>query len=262
LILFLLQCNTDTQYIRSGEAAKATVFYTTEHITKCDLPLHVGLQALDYATKMHLQNSPITPDVASSHKDHNLIMKSVNAMMGRQEMSHQKIMSYLVGSGDYYSSHTFQTFKWFDFVNVIKRMEHKTTRENGVIDDNDEEIRNSVNDEEQVSVSITHDKIEFSSDFANYALRPTDSPFSDLCLWEFVENCIKKREKILDAEHSEGEESDINDIEGSCAKKQGQKCLPRASFAPGHPQCASHVMSLQKKPIIPVLIGDGIPRLD
>jgi hypothetical protein len=235
LILFLLQCNTDTQYIGSGEAVKVTVFYTTEYITKCDLLLHVGLQALDYATKMHLQNSPITPDVASSQKDCNLITKSVNAMMGRQEMSHQQIMSYLVGGGDYYSSHTFQMFKWFDFVKAIERMEHQTTQENDVIDDNDEEIINSVNNEEQVSVSITHDKIEFSGDFADYALHPTDLPFSDLCLWEFMENCIKKRGKILDAEHSEGEESDINDKEGSCVKKRGRKCLPRASFASGHP---------------------------
>lgn len=61
LILFLLQCNTDTQFIGSGEAAKATVFYTTEYVTKSDLPLHVGLQALDYAMKMYEANAEAQP---------------------------------------------------------------------------------------------------------------------------------------------------------------------------------------------------------
>ncbi|KAG2133017.1 hypothetical protein DEU56DRAFT_707191, partial [Suillus clintonianus] len=113
LVLFLMQCNTDSQFIGSGEAAKATVFYTTEYITKSDLPLYVGLQALDYATKMHEMNANGFAD--GGQKDRNLIMKSVNAMMGKQEMSHQQVMSYLVGGGDYYTSHVFHTFKWYEF---------------------------------------------------------------------------------------------------------------------------------------------------
>lgn len=48
-----MQCNTDTQFIGSGEATKAAVFYITEYITKGDVPMYIGLQALDYATKMH-----------------------------------------------------------------------------------------------------------------------------------------------------------------------------------------------------------------
>ncbi|KAG1856189.1 hypothetical protein C8R48DRAFT_749167 [Suillus tomentosus] len=111
LILFLMQCNTDTQFIGSGEAAKATVFYITEYITKGDVPLYVGLQALDYATKMHDAKYVDAKDAKDTHIVCNLITKSVNAMMGRQEMFHQQVMSYLVGGGDHYTSHTFQTFK-------------------------------------------------------------------------------------------------------------------------------------------------------
>lgn len=44
-------------------------------------------------------------------KDRTLITKSVNAMMGKQEMSHQQVMSYLVSGGDHYSSHVFHAFK-------------------------------------------------------------------------------------------------------------------------------------------------------
>ncbi|KAG1781302.1 hypothetical protein EV702DRAFT_1177554 [Suillus placidus] len=85
-----------TQFIGSGEAAKATVFYTTEYVTKSDLPLHVGLQALDYAMKMYQRG----------------ITKHVNAIMGKEEI-------YLVGGGDYYTSHIFHAFKWYDFVNTM-----------------------------------------------------------------------------------------------------------------------------------------------
>ncbi|KAG1874903.1 hypothetical protein F4604DRAFT_2008883 [Suillus subluteus] len=107
LILFLMQCNTDTQFI-------AVVFYITEYITKGDVPMYVGLQALDYATKMHETKYAGLTDANDTHVARNLITKSVNAMMGWQETSHQQVMSYLVGGGDYYTSHTFQTFKWFE----------------------------------------------------------------------------------------------------------------------------------------------------
>ncbi|KAG1839206.1 hypothetical protein DFJ58DRAFT_718576 [Suillus subalutaceus] len=109
------RCNTDTQYIGSGKAAKATIFYTTEYITK----------TLDYATKMYELNSPKDVDVSSSKKERNLITKSVNAMMGKQEMSHQQIMSYLVGGGDHYSSHTFQTFKWDAHATLVWEQQKK-----------------------------------------------------------------------------------------------------------------------------------------
>ncbi|KAG1877459.1 hypothetical protein F4604DRAFT_1880415 [Suillus subluteus] len=77
LILFLMQCNTDTQFIGSGEAVKVTV----------DLPLHMY------------------------EGERTLITKIVNVITGKQEMSHQQVMSYLVGSGDYYTSHVFHAFK-------------------------------------------------------------------------------------------------------------------------------------------------------
>ncbi|KAG2158083.1 uncharacterized protein EDB93DRAFT_1238383 [Suillus bovinus] len=111
LILFLMQSNTDTQFIGSGEAAKAAVFYITEYVTKGSLPMYIGLQALDYATKMHEQKfeASASGDIDIDQKNHNLITKSVNAMMGQQEISHQQVMSYLVGRGDCYTSHTFQT---------------------------------------------------------------------------------------------------------------------------------------------------------
>ncbi|KAF8550781.1 hypothetical protein OG21DRAFT_1478399 [Imleria badia] len=81
--MFLLQCNMDIKYIGSGPAAKALVFYITDYITKSSLSVHAGLDAK------------------------HLFVKLVNALMARQELSHQQVMSYIVGGGDHYKSHTF-----------------------------------------------------------------------------------------------------------------------------------------------------------
>ncbi|KAG2079451.1 uncharacterized protein F5147DRAFT_749549 [Suillus discolor] len=104
------RCNTDTQFIGSGEAVKAAVFYITEYITKGDLPLHVALQALEYAPKMHNAKYITDPQVDPQKKDSNLLTKSVNAMMGWQEMSHQQVID-----------HTFETIKWIVTEGPIKK---------------------------------------------------------------------------------------------------------------------------------------------
>ncbi|KAG1886347.1 uncharacterized protein F5891DRAFT_936416, partial [Suillus fuscotomentosus] len=193
LILFLMQCNTDTQFIGSGEAAKATVFYITEYITKGDVPLYVGLQALDYATKMHNAKYVDAKDAKDTHIVRNLITKSVNAMMGRQEMSHQQVMSYLVGGGDHYTSHSFQTFKWFEFTNAVDKFEHDAGISTGDDVDNDDDL---LHVEESVTVGISTENVEFTSDVQDYTLRPYDENFANLCLWEFIESTIKMKGQI------------------------------------------------------------------
>lgn len=86
LITFLLKCNMDIKFIGSGEAAKALVYYITDYITKSSLPTHVGLAALAYVLRQNLDSDsqklkPLAPKT--------FMTKCVNAMMGRQEISHQ-----------------------------------------------------------------------------------------------------------------------------------------------------------------------------
>ncbi|KAJ7088871.1 hypothetical protein B0H15DRAFT_780469, partial [Mycena belliarum] len=117
LVIFLLRCNMDIKYIGSGEAAKALVYYVTDYITKGTLSTHVGLAALEYAIKMNeLKFNPgHAPRFEQAEVNHSLFTKTVMALMSKQEMSHQQVMSYLVGGGDYYTSHQFKIVKWGDF---------------------------------------------------------------------------------------------------------------------------------------------------
>ncbi|KAG1793654.1 uncharacterized protein HD556DRAFT_1443442 [Suillus plorans] len=205
LILFLLQCNTDTQFIGSGEAAKAAVFYITEYITKGNVPMYVGLQALDFATKMHDAKYINAESVNEAHKRRNLITKSVNAMMGRQETSHQQVMSYLVGGRDHYTSHTFKPFKWFEFVNAATKFEHdaKVLEPDDVADN-----ESTITPAEAITVNIlTHD-VEFTSDLQDYILRPSDVNFANLTLWEFAESVIKEKGKLDVESHDDGKSDD------------------------------------------------------
>ncbi|KAG1781730.1 hypothetical protein EV702DRAFT_1042188 [Suillus placidus] len=209
LILFLMQCNTDTQFIGSGEAAKATVFYTTKYITKSDLPLHVGLQALDYATKMY---------------------------EAREE-------GQGLGGGDYSSSHIFHAFKWYKFVHAIQKFDDLALSNN---EDNcvSEDGLGSTELEEQVTVSISADKSEFSSDFIDYTARPLDDNFAQLCLWEFVENTVKIKGDIVVRNDNVIDTDSDDDTCNAILQKAGQKMLPRAKFAPQHAQFSMHILCL------------------
>ncbi len=65
--------------------------------------------------------------------EHSLIVKCVNAIAGKQEISHQQVLSYIVGGGDYYTSHVFQNLKWADFRDMIRNFESGEQAGNGNI---------------------------------------------------------------------------------------------------------------------------------
>jgi hypothetical protein len=80
----------------------------TDYITKNNLAIDVGLGALSYAIKCNEAKYADDTDMPDSARDRSLFTKTVNAMMACQEMSHQQVLSYMVGGGDYYTSHTFR----------------------------------------------------------------------------------------------------------------------------------------------------------
>ncbi|KZV59138.1 hypothetical protein PENSPDRAFT_595961, partial [Peniophora sp. CONT] len=115
VVLFLLQSNMDIKYIGSGPAAKALVYYITDYITKGTLPMHVGLSAVIAAIRKTegLYATGEDPAEAVARRK-SFLIKCVNAMIGRLELSHQQVMSYIVGGGDHYCSHQFVSLYWGD----------------------------------------------------------------------------------------------------------------------------------------------------
>lgn len=136
LVIFCMRSNMDIKFIGSGEAAKALVYYITDYITKASLPTHVGIAALSYAIRR--TNVRFPGMLSGDLKEHSqsALTITVNSMMGKQEISHQQVMSYLVGGGDHYSSDTFSLLYMTAFSKLIG---------NDVSDENDLSIHSETN---------------------------------------------------------------------------------------------------------------------
>ncbi|KAF8426464.1 hypothetical protein L210DRAFT_961723 [Boletus edulis BED1] len=109
IILFLLQSNVDVKFIGSGPGAKALAYCIADCITKSDLKTHAGIHTLEAAMKSHAIKFNDDSSAPQTARDRNLITKRVNMPMGRQEVSHQQVMSYPVGGGGCCSSHEFRS---------------------------------------------------------------------------------------------------------------------------------------------------------
>jgi hypothetical protein len=101
LLMFLLRCNMDIKYVGSGEDAKVLIYYVTDYITKSALVTHVGLSAVEYAIKRNNEKFAGTGDEINNLEKVNrsLFAETVMALMSKQEVSHQQVMSYLIISG-------------------------------------------------------------------------------------------------------------------------------------------------------------------
>lgn len=123
VMLYLLKCNMDIKYIGSGEAAKALTYYITDYITKSSLPTHAVLSAVCAAIQKTKNLADKDEDRAKFRRS--LLTKIVNGIMGKIELSYAQVMSYLVGGGDHYSSHTFRNLNWGMLDKYMRQEERK-----------------------------------------------------------------------------------------------------------------------------------------
>ncbi|KZV75924.1 hypothetical protein PENSPDRAFT_570654, partial [Peniophora sp. CONT] len=231
VVLFLLQSNMDIKYIGSGPAAKALVYYITDYITKGTLPMHVGLSAVIASIrKTEGLYAPGEDATVATAKRRSFLIKCVNAMMGRLELSHQQVMSYVVGGGDYYCSHQFVPLYWGD----MSKFHPKAAEFSGDDDDvhvlGGPEVTLNIGDREIVASSLLHD----------YRHRPVEHGFEDLSVWEYA--CMTEKSRQSPTE--------------------GEGVRPRLRFLKGHPQFDTHVVKIRTKAYLPVLSGPFIPRPD
>jgi hypothetical protein len=119
VLTFLTQSNNDIKFIGLGEAAKALIYYVTDYVTKSTLPTHVGLSALRAAVEKNRkkfdEDSLATPATVSR----SLFVKVANGILGRMEVSHQQVMSHIMGGDDHYTSHSFRTLSWGAFHRAV-----------------------------------------------------------------------------------------------------------------------------------------------
>ncbi|KAI0359240.1 hypothetical protein OH77DRAFT_1372819, partial [Trametes cingulata] len=248
LVIFLMKCNMDIKFIGSGEAAKALLYYITDYITKPSLPVYVGLGALSYAIQKAGERFPSNADYETSVKSRGALTITVNRMLSRQEISHQQVMSYLVGGGDFYASHTFRTLYWGAFDRFFKKAFCETGYNDDIIEDtlqqDDHEETFILNLQPTGSISAVNQQ-------QDYMLRSTDPAFDGLSLYEFV-GLVEKVKR-----------SQIHSQTGHSADTRGRAPEPRGVFSSrAHTQYNTHMLRLRTKWTVPVVLGDRIPRFD
>jgi hypothetical protein len=178
LLTFLLHSNTDMRYIGSGEAAKALVYYVTDYITKSELPVHAGLAAVQAAMEK-MENQYKDTDVSTEKQSRSVLIKCLNAIMAHTELSHQQVMSYLVGGGDVYRSHDFKTVIWGDVEHYLNLRARADV---------------NLSSEEMLHLDLNPDqKISASNDVRDYAYCDHKIQFDNLCLYEYLSRAYKTK---------------------------------------------------------------------
>lgn len=173
LVMFLMKSNMDIKFIGSGQGAKALLYYITDYITKSSLPTHVGLAALSYAITKTNSISGDVHDADFNTKSRGSLTTAVNSMMARQEISHQQVMSYLIGGGDHYKSDKFVLLYWgafsryvdyefgenYDQRKLYDDMEHARCAQSGIAGCEDENAISQYGSQNPDSVPVDADNV-------------------------------------------------------------------------------------------------------
>ncbi|KAI0359350.1 hypothetical protein OH77DRAFT_1570624, partial [Trametes cingulata] len=282
LVIFLMKSNMDIKFIGSGEAAKALLYYITDYITKPSLPAHVGLGALSYAIQRTNERFGDDCDVSSCSRT--ALTASVNRMMSRQEISHQQVMSYLVGGGDVYSSHTYKVLHWGSFDRFFKRSEIDAFDDDGADGHGNDERTGDL--EDSFTLKLESGSISSQNQRQDYVYRSKDPAFDSLCLYEFVGRVEKVFTRMPAAPngeeameeggngHGTREDPELGDgsngtssVNGPEANGRisgrGRPIQPRGEFSSTeHTQYHTHVLRRREKWTVPVILGDRVPRSD
>jgi len=233
LTTFLLKCNANVKFIGSGQAAKSFVYYLTDYITKYSLPLHVGMAALLHA--IHRTNARIADSNAPTESEQvGAVTTAVNSMMGKQEISHQQVMSYLIGGGDHYTSHKFQIVHWGSICRFVESVLREDNDFSGPECESREEMT-----QQTVGLSLGIQEIHASSQLLDYIHRSEEAQYEALCLYSFFAETAKTRL------------SPQVDIQSN-----------RSGFFNSwdHPQRTTHELHFRRKNVVPVLLGPSIPN--
>ena len=103
----------DIKFVRSGESAKAILYYITDYISKAQLKAHVAYAALELAVRNLGEYNPMDDELTTQAKC--MLQKCAHAMISHQELSSQQVMSYLLDLEDHFTSHQFNNLFWTTF---------------------------------------------------------------------------------------------------------------------------------------------------
>lgn len=160
--------------------------------------------------------------------------------MGRQEISHQQVMSYLVGGGDFYTSHKFRSVHFYQFTAALAK--HAQQIQDGENETTIGVDLSTCNEHvETMTLNTSPGEISLSSDFLDYRFRSNDTTFEQMNVWEFMELSYKTAKQTSSAASYGDRYGMETDDNSEPLSGKGRKCSQCFNFASNeHPEFDTH----------------------
>lgn len=117
-ILQCLRANHDIKLISNSAETKAIAFYITNYLAKKQKDTTNSSAVLGKTFAFNRQDRDRSTELSSINKK--LLQRCANTLSRQQELSAPEVISYLMGWGDRYISHHFETIHWYSVVNLLK----------------------------------------------------------------------------------------------------------------------------------------------
>ncbi|KAJ8502956.1 hypothetical protein ONZ45_g11279 [Pleurotus djamor] len=225
-ILEATRCNMDIKFIGSGAAAKATLYYITDYITKPDEKSYTSYAALELAVRRIEEFCDSDMDLYTKSKK--LLQRCASSMISRQEISAPFVAAQLLGLEDHYTSHQFKNLYWTTFERFV---DHMLARSQDIPENFLQ------NESPELAFDVGDDGVltPITAQVEDYVHRsPT---LEDLSVWDMMAQLRKER------------------IKNPLSHKLH-------SFVSGHRDQKSHGFAVLSRSRVPVLVGPGLPRRD
>lgn len=106
------QCNTDGKFVGSGALGMALSIYITNYTAKSTLDSAVLLSAMAAAYKVLTDRANGSFGTADEERTREMLLKTLNQMIARREMSAQQVMCSLLSIKNHITNAKFATFYW------------------------------------------------------------------------------------------------------------------------------------------------------
>ena len=281
-MLEILRCNMDLKFIGSGCSAHAVLYYITDYISKTQLKTHVAYNVLELAIRRLNQYDGVDRE-DPNYRAKRVLLKCANAVISKQELSAQQIASYLLGNGDFYSSHQFREVYWKSYVSYISHFypdtdetdevrlqSHWYQRLSPIVLNSQErpplpgDISDPLMGGSSFITAITDEHgnlVPKANRVADYIFRP--AILEEMCLWDFLcqTNKVRRRQKTTLSQL--GPESDSDEDDPPSDSEPGDLPSPSTpgpagpfeisqsaahreclDFGSSHPDAQTHILSV------------------
>ena len=118
-ILINARCNNDGKFLTSGADTKNITFYVTSYAAKKQGQNYNMSAVMADGYAYHLDHPK--PEYIDSIRDQQrlLLFHLVHSINWEQELAAPMVMSYLMGWGDVYCSHTYSPIYWGSFMKAL-----------------------------------------------------------------------------------------------------------------------------------------------